>query len=124
MVSILDGDVAQMVADMLADADMPRPGTLRKLIDGGTDDFGNPITTTSDHAFTGWRESYSALFAAQSGIPTTDVRIVVVATSCDATPAQQDFLQVGGVWHRVRVIEGIDPAGATIACQCLLQDPS
>lgn len=122
--SILDGDLAEIVADALADADVPRDGVLRRVI-WGESGSGEPIPVdSSDHAFTGWRENYSTLFAAQSGFPATDVRILVVAKSCDLTPVDDDYLQIGGVWHLIRTIERIDPAGATIACQCLLRDPS
>lgn len=122
--SILDGALAQEIADALADADVPRAGVVRKLTVSGQSGSGEPIYSPSDHLFRGWREDYDTLVASQAGIPSEDVRIVVLAKTCDVQPAPEDYLQMGGVWHRVRTIEGIDPAGATIACQCTLQDPS
>jgi hypothetical protein len=124
MVSILEGALAQEIADALADADVPRSGTLRHLTVAGQSPSGETIYSTQDYSFQGWREDYSSLFAAQSGIASTDIRIVVIAKTCDASPTDQDYIFIGSVWHKVRHIEGIDPAGATVSCQCLISDPA
>ncbi|WP_375160347.1 hypothetical protein [Bradyrhizobium sp. RDT46] len=122
--SFLDGDLAQEIADALADADVPRAGVLRKLTVVGQSGSGELIYASTDHPFTGWREDYSTLFAAQSGISSEDVRIVIVAKTCVVEPAPIDYLQIGGVWHRIRKIERVDPANATVAAQCFREEPS
>lgn len=124
MGSIFDGSFADDIAAALADANVPRAGVLRHVV-WGVDEIGQPVIVGStDHPFGGWRENYSTLFAAQSAIPTQDVRIVVIAKTCAVTPAEDDYIQIGGVWHRVRNIEGIDPAGATVNCQCFESEPA
>jgi hypothetical protein len=105
-------------------ADDARPGTLRREISGGLDEYGDPLPgTVETYSCLGWREEYEAAFLA-AGIPTTDVRVVVLAQSLSTTPQNDDQIGIEGSWWQVRSIQQ-DPAVATYSLQCFeISDPT
>lgn len=116
--SILQGSLADEVTAALIAADVPLGGILRRVVPGGVDEYGDPLPGhTDDYPFQGWRESYAADFAAAAGIPQTDARLIVLATTISTAPVQGDTLQLEGTWWMVRAIEAIDPASTTISLQ-------
>ncbi|RVC47583.1 hypothetical protein EN781_00150 [Mesorhizobium sp. M4A.F.Ca.ET.090.04.2.1] len=95
-------------------------GTLRREVPGtGNDSFGDPNSgSVATYPFEGIREDYTATFRAQAGIPSTDVRVLIIAGSIGTAPKQDDQVLIRSAWHKVRAIESIDPANATYALQC------
>lgn len=65
------------------------------------------------YSFDGFRDTFSAMFAAQAGIPVTDARILIIAGSLTVTPVKDDQVKVGGDWFQLRQLTARDPAGAT-----------
>lgn len=120
MTSILDG----LRADVTAAFDGTlRDGTLWRAGDA-TDPFdpdhtipgGGPFEQVS--TFEGLRASYSAEWA-QAGIPLTDVKIEMLASSLSTAPVQGDKLNIEAAWWLVTAVE-VDPAGAWFTCQSRL----
>ncbi|RWB66570.1 hypothetical protein [Mesorhizobium sp.] len=102
-------------------------GTLRREVLGtGNDAYGDPNPgTVQTYPFEGIREDYSATFRAQAGIPSTDVRVLIIAGLINTVPKQDDQVLIRSAWHKVRAIESIDPANATYALQCFeIRDPT
>jgi hypothetical protein len=73
--------------------------------------------TPQTFSFEGFREDYSQFYRAQTGIPDTDCKVVIIAGLCATTPSKDDKLQLRGQWFQIRRVRG-DPAGATHECQC------
>jgi len=98
-------------------------GTLRRESFTGLDADGDPTgTTTATYTFEGIRESFTARYKAQAGIPDTDVAILILLGSCKpaVTPTQNDkiYLQAPwNAWFQVRKVLEIDPAGASARLQ-------
>jgi hypothetical protein len=92
------------------------PGTLRKETAVSRDSVGDPVVTTADYAVQGLQETYGALIIAAGGIPSTDIKLLLIAGLCGAAPAIGDKVQMNGQWFQVRNVN-IDPAGATYECQ-------
>jgi hypothetical protein len=87
---------------------------------------GDPIpASTLTYAVQGIRENFNAAFAATAGIPTTDVRILLILglIAPTTTPIKDDMIRMRddkGVqkWHKVRAVLTVDPANAHIVLQC------
>ncbi|PWJ81484.1 hypothetical protein C7441_11015 [Pseudaminobacter salicylatoxidans] len=96
-----------------------RKGMIRRMVPGtGVDDFGDPVgMVPADFSFEGIRESFDASWAASAGIPSTDVGILVLLGSTAVEPKQGDTVQIEGMWHQVRRVLDIDPAGASMRLQ-------
>ena len=125
MVSLLEGKLKKIVAQKFK-------GRLLKgelVVEGGTtvDNYGDVIQADSaTYTFEGIRESFSALYLAQAGIPDTDVKILFILGSIklngsivDIQPHQGNKVFIGqpARWHQVRRILEIDPAGASMTVQ-------
>lgn len=102
-------------------------GTLRREAVASVNSHGDPVVgTITSFTFEGIRESFSARYKAQSGIPADDVSILVLQGSLKpATTITMDdqgaFIFMGtpwNKWHKIRVVLEIDPAGATARLQC------
>ena len=102
-------------------------GTIRRVGATTLDNRGNPVPgAVSTFAFEGIRESYSAVYRAQAGIPAEDVQFLVLLGSTTSAPRQGDQIKLTNTsWHQVRTIPEVDPAGATAKCQCYaIPDPA
>lgn len=104
-------------------------GTLRRVESSSLDANGDLIPgAPSEYRFEGIRDSYSAFYRGQAGIPAQDVRFLVLLGSVSpaTTPMQGDQIKLANTgWHQIREIPEIDPAGATANCQCyVIEDPS
>lgn len=92
----------------------------------GVDDFGDPVVGTPDtYAVQGIRDSFDKRFAAQAGIPVSDVRILLILGLIVpvTTPLVDDKIRIRNAygvqqWHQVRAILTVDPANAHIVMQC------
>lgn len=95
-----------------------RTGTLYRLSEG-VDEYGNPVpgAWALVGTFEGVRGSFDSILAGLSGIPRTDAKIEILASSAASVPLRQDKLQIEGAWWTITQIE-IDPAGSWYTCQC------
>lgn len=97
-------------------------GTIRRAGAASLDEFGDPVPGAPEtFAFEGTRESYSAAYRVQAGIPAEDVKFLVLLGSVRpaASPRRGDHIRLTNTpWHMIREIPEVDPAGATAACQC------
>lgn len=95
-----------------------RSGTLRREVDGGQDEYGNPLPgAVTNYPFEGIRGSYDAVYAGQSGIPREASKIEILAASITVEPVRLDVLTIEGAWWQITEIE-LDPAGSWFVCQC------
>ena len=106
-------------------ADDARAATLRHEEPGGLDEYGDPlpgVVTTYDCK--GWVEEYDATWLS-AGIPSTDVRILILQKSLTGhTPEQDDQLMIESQWYQIRNISR-DPANAAWVFQSYaISDPS
>lgn len=85
---------------------------------GGLDQYGDPIDTgTTDTACQGFTDQYSDFFRMQAGIPETDLKVCLFASSMTGiTPAKDDKVKLNDVWYQLRKVE-TDPATALFVCQ-------
>jgi len=120
MTSFLAGSLANAIATGFNGKLLP--GTLRKVTTTGRDSKGDPITSTADYAVQGLQDNYSAFFRAGAGIPDDDLKILLIARLCGATPAIGDHININGGWFQVRKV-AFDPAGATYECQSFSVTP-
>lgn len=92
-----------------------KAATLRRSTPGATlDVLGDPdsvVVTT--YLCEGFTDVFSAFYAAQSGIPLTDIQWNVFAASLAAgiTPQKDDQILYGTQWYQIRTIK-TDPATA------------
>lgn len=97
-------------------------GTLRRPTATTKNALGDPVAGVPiDYPFEGFREDYSAAFAAAAGIPTTDCRVLIIALSLangTVLPAKDDLVLLQTKWYQVRRLEAVDPATATYMLQC------
>ncbi len=69
----------------------------------------------ASYSLEGFVDEYSLAFKGQSGIPASDVKILVFGTSLSATPTKDAKIEIplnSGVWYQVRAVSR-DPAIAT-----------
>ncbi len=103
-------------------------GVLRRGVATGVDDRGNDITDTiTTYTFTGIRETWSARYLAQSGIPTNDVSILILQGSLKPATVitrETDVDQLVYLskpwykWYKIREVLEVDPAEASARLQC------
>lgn len=104
-----------------------RTASLRRVTPGsGVDELGDALAGSSAlHEFDGIRETFSATFRAGAGIPQDDVQIMLIARRGSVSPRQGDQVLIEGLWHEVRAVLDIDPAGATFKLQAfVIPDPT
>lgn len=112
MASLLESALASQVASALAGQLLTC--TLRRVASTAVDGAGDPVPgTASTWSFDGIVDTFSAMFAAQAGIPVTDVRVLIIAGSLATTPQQDDQVKVRDEWYQLRRLVERDPANAT-----------
>ncbi len=125
MVSLLEGKLKAKIAQGFKGK--LTKGVLRRSVATGLDSRGNPTAPTiTSFNFEGIRESWSALYKANAGIPDTDVSILILQGSFKPvtviTKADEDaeiFLdKPWNAWFQVRKVLEVDPAGASARLQC------
>lgn len=95
--------------------------TFRRVsagVSAGLDEHGDAIDFGPvDYTCRAYRESYSAFYRAQAGIPDSDCRIVVLARSLSVTPQVDDMIYLQAQWWQVRAVD-TDPATAIYDLRC------
>lgn len=118
MAGLLDGQISRAIYAGFRGKLLK--GKLRRsqnAVSGGLDSLGDPAAASpEDYTLEGFREEYSAFYRSQAGIPTEDVRIIVLARSLSVAPRAGDQVQISGQWYRVRQVR-TDPATATYDLQ-------
>lgn len=134
IVSILEGELAEQIADALAEASIPLSATVtRSVLDPESPPW-EPTYTTVAYACQGIVDSYSVLERAQSNVEVSDVKVLIVAQSLlnapipppdeepdEPTgliePAPGDGVTIGGKSYTVIAVS-TDPARALWELQC------
>jgi hypothetical protein len=101
-------------------------GLLRRESASTVDEVGDPVVgTVEEFQVEGIRDTFSASFAATAGIPTDDVRILLIGglIAPRTDPRQDDLIRMRGTdglvkWHKVRAVLTVDPANAHYVLQC------
>jgi len=126
MVSVLEGKLRKQVAK--AFRGKLKKGLIRNYNDAQLDDFGDAVFSepASEAKFEGIQENFNAAWAAQAGIPDTDVGVLILLGSISpqsVVPAQDSLIYIEGQWLRVKRVLGTDPANATMRVQATVMDP-
>lgn len=116
MVSILEGELAEEVAEALSAAGAPMAITVRETIPGSGPSYDPGPPTYVNHTCEGWPESYADDEIDGTRIAKSDVRVMVLAVSLDMTPATSDRIIVGGKSHAILNIKR-DASGALLEIQ-------
>jgi hypothetical protein len=103
-------DIAGIVNDTFAGNLLPL--TLHKITEGGVDDYGQPTTTTVDHAGEGVRSNWKASVAVARGYPTEAVKILVLQNGPTPEPSLIDKVSIMSDTYRIIDIQK-DPVDAT-----------
>jgi len=124
MASLLESEIKKQVASAFKGVLLS--GTLRRVASTTVDSFGDLVPgTATTFSFEGIRESFNAAYAADAGIPVTDIKILIIAGLLDTDPIKDDQILIRGQWHKVRAILERDPANATHVLQCFeIVDPT
>ncbi len=124
MASLLESSIKKQVAS--AFKGILLEGTLRRPGSTAVDSFGDPIPGVAvTFSFEGIRESFNASYAADAGIPVTDIKVLIIAGLMSTDPLKDDQVLIRGQWHQVREIRERDPANATHILQCFeIEDPT
>ena len=100
-------------------------GVFLRPVLSGVNEYGDAEYTFTQYAFQGIRDTFDKRFAATHGIPTTDVRILMIAGLIvpTTTPQLGDKIRIRGddglqKWHEMRRQPTVDPANAHFVLQC------
>jgi len=119
-VSILDGELAELIYDALEGADVPYGLTLIRSVPGSTAppySAHNPgSATTQTFGCRGFIDDYRADQRDGTIIQVNDRKVIVLAPSLSVTPAPQDKITARGTQYVVVSVRA-DPAMATWTIQ-------
>lgn len=125
MASPLDGKMRRDIAK--AFRGKLKKGRIRVVEVASLDDFGDAAPGDPVEAvFDGIQENFNAMWAAQAGIPDTDLSVLIILGSIKpqtVVPAQDTLIYIENQWVRVRKVLGTDPANATMRLQCYVENP-
>lgn len=115
--SILEGELAEVIAEALIDADVPFAMSLtRTTITPPPNDWTPGTEVTETFQCQGFIETYSDLLKAGTFIQEGDRKAVILTVTLSTTPTLTDLLIVHGRTYSIHSI-GYDPARATIELQ-------
>lgn len=118
--SILEGEIAEIVADALIGADVPyqvyivRTTNTEPPPDWPTHIIweGSPVTT--EYAVMGWVDTFSANLIAQGVVNVDDAKIVLLQPTMPFRPVLADLIKARGQTYTVLGVHAEDPAKATL----------
>lgn len=117
--SLLLGEIAEMVADGLASADLPYSMTIPRLHQAEPPDdwpswqeWTAPITTT-EYVFQGWVDQFDNSLIAAGVVDEGDVKIVLIQQGMPFRPDLTDTITARGEVYTILDIAE-DPARATL----------
>ncbi len=112
-----------MLDELKADIDAAltgalRTGTLRRVLPGEPDGAGGTLPgSTVTYPFEGVVGSYGIIAAGIGGIPRTDAKVEILASSLSTEPLRLDTLTIESKWWQITETSR-DPAGAWWELQC------
>lgn len=119
MASILEGELAQTIAEALLDADIPFDVVITRTVPGEVDPeqpWIEPEPEVLTFTCKGFTETFSADYISAGLVQADDVKVVILAPTLATTPQLSDVVTVRGqAYTIIRIIP--DPALATIALQ-------
>lgn len=117
--SLLEGDIAEWVADALVSADLPYSMTIPRLHQEPPPDgwptwkeWNGPITVV-EHVFQGFIDNYDARLIAAGVVNVGDVKIVIIQQGMPFRPDLTDTITARGEVYTILDITE-DPARATL----------
>lgn len=118
--SLLQGEIAEMVADGLAAADLPFAMTIPRLHQAEPPDdwptwkeWTAPITVV-EHLFQGWVDTFSTDLIAQGVVSVDDAKIVLIQKTMPFRPELTDIIEARGTSYTILGFHAEDPAKATL----------
>lgn len=113
---LLDDDLATIIGGAIDF--MMLDGTLRRdTVASLNSSYGDPVAgTPSTYSFRGFDDDFDAAYRMRAGIPQTDTRISIMASSVASAPMQDDRISFRGSWWQIRRVVS-DPARAVYECQ-------
>ncbi|MFZ5693900.1 MAG: head-tail joining protein [Pseudomonadota bacterium] len=115
--SILEGELASVIADALTEADIPVDVVLTRTTAGSGDPWNPSGGTTETFECRGFADAYRANERAGTLIAETDIKVVVIAATLLTEPTTGDVLTIGGKSYNVQSVL-TDPAKALWECRC------
>jgi len=115
-VSILDGELAELIFDALESADVPYDLMLIRSVPGNGPPHNPGPPTTQTHGCRGFVDDYRADQRDGTIIQVNDRKIVILAPSLSVAPAPQDKITARGANYTVISVQA-DPALAGYTCQ-------
>lgn len=112
--SLLEGELAEIIGDALEAADLPYPVKLVRVVPGEVDPetpWIEPEDDLVEFDCMGWVEEYSDYRMANAMVQANDRKVMVTATSLSTTPKVGGLLVAQGRTYSVTEI-GTDPATA------------
>lgn len=117
MESILDGDLADEIANALDSAGIPFAVSITREVPGeGGDPFDPPPPVSTTYNGSGWLDDWGNDFIASGLVERTDAKIIIIATSITIVPVAGDSVTVRGKTYSVLNVAA-DPALATYTLQ-------
>lgn len=116
--SILEGELAEIIGEAIGGADLFYAATLtRTTVTGGDPwDPGSGVETTVTFPCQAFEDTYSIFERQNTLIQAGDVKVVVLATTLATVPTTADKITTRGVTRSIVSVER-DPAGATFTLQ-------
>lgn len=119
MMSLLEGELAQIIGDALIDANIPYDMAIIRMEPGpGNPDRpwepGEPVPVP--YPCKGFTDTYNVHEQSASVIQAGDIKIVIIANTLSITPEPNMSVQARGVTYRI-VDVSPDPAKATYIVQ-------
>lgn len=119
--SILQGELAEQIADALTEADIPVDVVVtRTVLTDVNNTPWNPsddVAVATDYPCQGLTDSYSALDIDGTLIRQSDIKVLILATTLAIVPSVTDTVTIGGKSYSV-ISVATDPATALWVCQC------
>lgn len=118
--SLLDGELADIINDALEGADLPFDLTLSRDVPGSTappySQWNPGPPTTQTHACRGFVDDYRADQRDGTLIQLNDRKVVILAPSLSVVPVPGDKITARGIEYTAVTVQA-DPALATYTCQ-------
>lgn len=117
MASILEGELAQTIADALLDAEIPFDIVVsRSTTADGPNQWTPGAAVTTTYACKGFVEDWSIEYIAAGMVQANDLRVVIFAATLAIAPEPGDTVTVRGKSYGVLTVSP-DPAVATFVMQ-------
>ena len=119
--SLLEDEIAELVADGLAAADLPFDLTLTRVVPGEPDPAKpwEPVAdTVQEFECQGFIDSYSDFWISQGVVQAGDRKISIIAKTLSTVPMPGDQITARGETYTIVGDVKTDPAIALWECHC------